>query len=217
MDFLADQLPTLLGGLRTSAWLALISIVLGLPCGLLLGLLATSSIAAVRWATLVVVEVFRGIPMLLLVYFVYFGLPGVGLSLAAETALVVSLVVSAAAYTSEIFRAGLLGVARGHREAARSLGLTGFQELRHIVLPQALRAVRLPIISFSVLIFQYTSVGFAIGIPELLSRSYAIGSVTFNYLGVFVLAGALYATVAIAASGLMHLLRRDRAPQVLPF
>lgn len=217
LDVVMDQLPNLLGGLTISARLAGISIVLGLPLGLALGVLATAPSRLVRWSVVVVVETLRGIPLLVLLYFVYFGLPSAGLTFQAEMSLILTLTVSAAAYTSEIFRAGVLDVPRGQREAARSLGLTPWQELRHIVIPQALRSVRLPIIAFSVLIFQYTAAGFAIGIPELLSRSYAVGSVTFDYLGVFLVAGALYASVSILASVLVHALRRDKSQRsVLP-
>lgn len=217
LDMLLDQLPNLVDGLKISLRLALFAIVLGMPLGLFLGLLGTAPSRAVRWATIVFVELLRGIPLLVVVYFIYFGLPGAGLTLAAETSLVAGLAVSAGAYTSEIFRAGVLNVPRGHREAARSLGLTPAQELRHIVVPQALTAVRLPIIAFSVLVFQYTAVGFAIGVPELLSRSYAVGSITFDYLAIFTLAGLLYASVSIFASSLIHLLGRDKhRPSTLP-
>lgn len=217
IDLIIENLPTLLGGLKISAKIAAISIVVGLPIGLLLALASTAQSRFVRWPTFVVVEVLRGIPMLVLVYLVYFGLPSAGLTFEAEMALILSLCVSAGAYTSEIFRAGLLNVPRGQREASRSLGLTGFQELRYVIVPQALRSVRLPIISFSVLIFQYTAAGFAIGIPELLSRSYAVGSITFDYLGVFLTAGVLYAAVSIIVSALIHALRRDKSQaQILP-
>lgn len=217
IDVITDNFSLLLGGLWISARIAAISIVLALPLGLIVALLASAKSRWISWPTFVLVELFRGVPLLVLVYLVYFGLPSSGLTFEAEMALIISLVISGAAYTSEIFRSGLLNVPRGQREASRSLGLTGLQELRYIVVPQALRAVRIPIISFAVLIFQYTATGFAIGIPELLSRSYAVGSVTFDYLTVFILAGAMFAAVSIIASVLVHALRRDKSqPQMLP-
>jgi polar amino acid transport system permease protein len=211
------DITTMLGGLWTSVWVAAISTAVGLPLGVVLGLLGATASRWVRLLVMVVVELLRGLPMLIVVYFIYFGLPSVGIVLDNAPALILGLTVSAAAYTSEIFRVGILDVPRGHSEAARSLGLTGLQEIRHVVLPQALPAVRIPIIAFSVLIFQYTSVGFAIGLPELLSRSYAIGSVSFDYLTVFLVAGAMYAFVSILASVTIRLLRRNGSgPTVLP-
>lgn len=217
LSSLFDQLPNLLQGLVISLRVTAFSLVLGLPLGLVLGLLGTAPARLVRWATIAVVETLRGLPLLVLVYVIYFGLPSAGLTLQGEVALTAGITVSTGAYTSEIFRAGVLNVARGHREAARSLGLTPYQELRHIVLPQALGAVRIPVIAFSVLVFQGTAVGFAIGIPELLSRSYAIGSVTFDYLGVFTVAGLIYALVSILASVAVSTLSRGpRQPRTLP-
>lgn len=213
----SDDLMTLLGGLKLSAWYALLSILIGLPLGFVLGLLGTAPSRTVRYATLTVVELLRGLPLLVVVYLIYFGLPSVDIVLDAGPALVLGLSVSAAAYTSEIFRVGILDVPRGQREASRSLGLTGWHELRYVVVPQALRTVKLPVISFAVLIFQYTSIGFAIGVPELLARAYGIGAVTFDYLTVFLVAGAFYAAVSITASALIHVLRRDKSgPAVLP-
>ncbi|MTB89009.1 ABC transporter permease subunit [Aeromicrobium sp. zg-629] len=212
-----DDLMILLGGLKLSAWYAVLSIATGLPLGLVLGLLGTAPSRLVRWTTLAVVELLRGLPLLVVVYLIYFGLPSIDVVLDAGPALVTGLAISAAAYTSEIFRVGILDVPNGQREAARSLGLTGWHELRHVVLPQALSIVRLPVISFAVLIFQYTAIGFAIGLPELLARSYGIGSVTFDYLTVFLVAGGFYAAVSIVASALIHVLRRDKSgPAVLP-
>jgi len=134
---------------------------------------------------------------------VYFGLPSAGLVLSSFAAAVVGIGVNTGAYTSEIFRAGLLSVPRGHIEAAQSLGLNMRDEARFIVVPQAVRAVIPPLMSYSVIVFQATSLGYAIALPELLNRAYQIGSVTFQYLSIFALVGLLYALIAVVVSRLV--------------
>jgi polar amino acid transport system permease protein len=197
-------LPDLLGGLLVSLQLTCTALIIGLPLGLLLGIASTSQIRSLRWTVIVIVDLFRGMPLLVVLYLIYFGLPSAGLTFSAWIAAVIALSINTGAYTSEIFRAGVLSVPRGHIEAGKSLGLTDGQTTRRIVLPQALKTVTPPIVSNSILVFHGTSLASVIAVSELTSRAFNIGSVTFEYLSVLVLAGALYATVSIAVSRLVH-------------
>jgi polar amino acid transport system permease protein len=198
-----EWLPQLLEGLRTSLLVTALSLLFGLPLGLLLAFGTVSAQRAVRWATLAIVELGRGVPLLVLLYLVYFGFPSSGLLLEAFAAAVLAISFNTAAYTSEIFRAGLLSVPSGHLEAARSLGLTGFDEARYVVLPQAVRNVVPPLMSYGIIVFQATSLGYAISLPEMLNRAYEIGSVTFQYMSVLLLAGVVYAVISIVVSRLV--------------
>jgi polar amino acid transport system permease protein len=202
-DQWSTWLPQLWDGLQVSLLVTAASLALGLPFGLLLAFGVVSPIKAIRLPVIVLVELGRGIPLLVVLYLLYFGLPQYGLTLSSFAAAVAGIAMNTGAYTSEIFRAGLLSVPRGHIEAAQSLGLSLGDEARYIVLPQAIRAVIPPLMSYSVIVFQATSLGFAIALPELLNQAYAIGSVTFNFIGVFVLAGLLYAAIAIVVSRLV--------------
>ncbi|GAA2074361.1 amino acid ABC transporter permease [Aeromicrobium tamlense] len=196
--------PELLDGLQISLTVALASIVLGLVLGTLVALASVSGHRPVRWLSVALVEVLRGVPALVLIYLVYFGLPGVGLTLEAWTAAVLAIGVNTAAYMGEIIRAGLLHLPPGQSEAAQSLGLTRLQELRAVVLPQALRTVFPSLVSYSVIVFQATSLCYLIGVRELLSVGFSIGSVTFEYLSVLTLVGLIYVVVSIAGSRLAH-------------
>ena len=164
-----NWLPDLLDGLKTSVIIAALSLVIGLPGGLLFGLGMVARSTPVRLGCIALVEIGRGIPLLVLLYLLYFGLPGAGVVLSSNTAAVLGIGASAAAYTSEIFRAGILNVPRGHVEAAQSLGLGMLDEARYVVIPQALRAVTPAVMSYAIIIFQATSLGYAIGLPELLN------------------------------------------------
>lgn len=197
-------------GLFESVKLTLGVVIVGLPLGLALAVAISSGPRPLRWLAIAVVEVARGIPALVVLYLVYFGLPQVQLTLEAFVAASIALGFTMAGYTAEIFRAGITAVPAGQREAARAVGLHRRHELLHVVLPQAVRIVVPPILGYVVLFFQATSLAFAIAIPELLSRAYTIGSTTFQYLNVLVLAALLYAAVAIPTSQFIDFLERRR-------
>lgn len=203
-EILSTWMPQLVNGLGVSLAVTAFSLLAGLPLGLLLAFGMLSKVKLVSYLTVAVVEFGRGVPVLVLLYLVYFGLPGVGIVWSSFLTAVVVISFSTGAYTSEIFRAGILSVPRGHIEAAHALGLTGRDTSRFVVLPQAIRSVLGPIVSYSIIIFQATSLGYAISLPELLNRAYQIGSTTFQFLTVFAIAGALYALISILMSRLVE-------------
>ncbi|MEI9425765.1 amino acid ABC transporter permease [Mesorhizobium sp. Cs1299R1N1] len=193
-------LPSLLSGLGISLLVALLSLSVGIPLGLGLALLVQSAWWPARWFALFIVEIGRGAPALVILQFVYFGLPTAGLTLGAVTSAVIALAWNTGAYTSEIIRAGLEAVPAGQKEAAITINLSRIDTLRFIILPQAFRVVAPPLLGFSILIFQATSLCFTISVPELVSRAYEIGSNTFQYFPVLMMAGILYAVICIPAS-----------------
>ncbi|MCW2500317.1 MAG: amino acid transporter [Frankiales bacterium] len=198
-NFLPDFLP----GLWVTVKLTVSSLCVGLPLGVLLATGTTARGRAVRWVALTLVELGRGAPGLIVLYLVYYGLPQVGLTLENFLAATVALGISTGAYTSEIIRAGLNAVPRGQREAARALGLSPFKELRLVVLPQALRIVIPPLVGFAIVLYQGTSLAFAISTPELLSRAYNAASISFQYTAALTLAGVMYAVLSLTAVALL--------------
>ena len=205
MNILNDwpsYLPGLLAGLGISVQVALLSLLIGLPGGLLLAIGASSKKKLVRVLIIGIVEVGRGTPALVVLQIFYFGLPASGLTLSSMWASVVALAATTAAYTSEILRGGLQAVPQGEVEAAGALGMSRRDTLRFIVIPQGFRVAIPSLIGFAILIFQATSLAYTVALPELLSQAYSIGSTTFNYLSVLVLAGLMYAAITIPASWL---------------
>src|SRR5271155_1223358 len=191
------MLPTLARGLLTSVELTVVSLAIGLPLGLLLALGVSAHGRTLRWPTLGFVELGRGTPMLVVLELIYFGLPQVKLSLPAFTSAVAAIAVITGAYTSEMIRAGLEAVPQGQRETAQAIGLNRIDQLRYVIIPQGIRIATPPLLSFSILIFQGTSLAFAIAVPELISKAYDVGADTFLYLQVFTLAALLYASISI--------------------
>ncbi|MQB40715.1 amino acid ABC transporter permease [Rhizobium sp. ICMP 5592] len=199
-DEIVSWMPELLGGLSISLQVTVLSLLLGIPFGLLLALGVLARSRALRAASLILVEVGRGAPALVLLQFIYFGLPSVGLTIESFAAAVIALAWNTGAYTSEIIRASLQSIAHGQREAAEALGLNRADELRFVLLPQGLRVALPALLGFSILIFQGTSLCFTIALPELVSRAYEIGSTTFRYFPALLCAGALYACISIPAA-----------------
>lgn len=196
----SEFFPAFLPGLWVTVQLTVAALVLGLPLGVVLAVAISARQRWLKVATLLVVEFGRGTPGLIVLYLVYYGLPQAGLTLGNFVAATVALAFTTSAYTSEIFRAGLLAVPHGQREASQALSLTPWQELRLVLLPQALRIVIPPLIGFTIILYQGTSLAFAISTPELLSRAYNAASITFQFTSALTLAGCMYAVISLAAT-----------------
>jgi polar amino acid transport system permease protein len=208
LDFWAEWLPTLLDGLSISVKLTGACLLLGIPLGLLLALGMQSKSAGLRLLAIVVIESGRGAPVLIMLQFAYFGLPTAGISLSSFGAATLALAWNTGAYTSEIIRAGLEAVPRGQREAAAAIGLTRWDELRHIILPQSLRVSVPALLGFAIAVLQTSSLCFSIALPELVSQAYVVGSNTFQYLPILLLAALLYAAICLPATVVVSALER---------
>lgn len=203
-----DWIPRLLDGLVVSLEVTGLSLALGFVLGLTFAVLSSAPSRLVRWPTVLVVEVGRGMPALVMLQLVYFGLPGVGVTFNTFPATVIALTLTTAAYTSEIIRAGLRAVPLGELEAANALGLSTADSMRFVVIPQGLRIALPTLMGFAILIFQASALAFSLGLPELLSQAYSIGAATFRYFDILVLAGLLYLVITIPASWLVDRLEQ---------
>lgn len=203
----ASFLPNFLGGLAVTLELTGASLLVGLTLGVILAILASSMMRPVRWATIALIEIGRGTPGLIMLYLVYYGLPQLHLTLGNFIAATVGLGITTGAYTSEIFRAGINAVPDGQREASRALGLSAGKELRLVVLPQAIKLVMPPVVGFSILLYQGTSLAFAISTPELLSRAYNDATISYQFTAALTLAGVMYAIISLVAVALLRVRR----------
>ncbi|WP_331767327.1 amino acid ABC transporter permease [Embleya sp. NBC_00896] len=158
----------LLEGLWATIRAAAVATALSVLGGIVLALGRLSRRRRLRWPATVYIEVMRTVPVLLLVYLVLFGLPHYGVDLPLFWKLVVPLSLSSAAVFAEIFRAGILSLDRGQREAGLAVGLTDTQAMRLIVLPQAVRRLLPSLVSQSVGLLKDTSLGFIVSYSELL-------------------------------------------------
>ena len=184
-------LPLLLMGLRQTALICLMVIPLGLAGGLAFALLSRSSLRAVRSAAVVGIDFFRAVPPLVLLIFVYSGLPFAGLRPSPFTAVAIAFFLNTSSYYGEIYRAGIESIGLGQWDAARSTGLTVSQTLAYVVLPQAVRNVLPDLVSNTVEVVKLTSIASVVALPELLYSADMARSVTFNS-SPLVLAAAIY-------------------------
>jgi polar amino acid transport system permease protein len=172
--------PILLQGLLMTAGLSLLVVPLGAIGGAVLAVLSTVRNPWVRWPLMAWVDFFRAFPPLVLLIFLYAGLPFAGLELGAFGCVAIGFFLNTGAYYGEILRAGIESVPGGQSEAARSTGLTRVQTMTWVVLPQAVRNVLPDLVSNTLEVVKLTSIASVVALPELLYQARQAQSVTYN-------------------------------------
>ena len=199
-------------GLLLSLWLAFISILIGAVIGLVLAIWYVSAGRVARTLISAYVEFIRNVPLLLLVYLVFYGLPtAVNISYSAPVSFVVTLSLYAGAYLVEVFRSGLDAVPKGLLDAGKAMGLTPWQRLLHVRLPTMTR-ITLPALSNTFIsLFKDTSIASVIAVPELTYGAQWINNKTFRIVEVYAVTTVLYVVTGyLILFGLRLLERRFR-------
>jgi len=192
----------LVGGLGNTLKAAAAGVVLSIIVGTLLALARVSRRRPVRWLAATYIEIFRGIPLILLILFTGLGLPKYGVDLPIYWYLVIALVAYNGAVFGEIFRAGIESLDRGQSEASYAVGLTYRQTMGHVIVPQAARRMIPAIVSQSVTLLKDTSLGFVIVFEELLRRGRQTGEFFRNPLQALVVVALMYIVVNFSLSQL---------------
>jgi len=191
LAIMEQALPLILAGLKQTIIICLIVIPLGLIGGLAVALISLSRWRTARWAIIGWIDFFRSIPPLVLLIFVYAGLPFAGLRLSPIVAVAIAFFLNTSSYYGEIYRAGIESVGRGQWDVARSTGLRAYQTLAYVILPQAVRNVLPDLVSNTVEVVKLTSIASVVALPELLYSADMARAVTFNSSPI-VLAAAIY-------------------------
>ena len=207
-----QTLPLLLSGLSTTVLLGLASIVLGLAGGLALALMRLYGRPILRLPAVAFIDVFRAIPLLVLLVVVYYALPFLGLRLSPFAAATTSLSLVAAAYSAEIFRAGIEAVPKGQFEAARALGLKPWIVMARVVLPQAVRIVVPPLTSNSINVLKDTALASVVAMPDLLKQATQAQALSANPTPLIAAAG-IYLLMLLPLVRLVGLLESRWAAQ----
>ena len=198
--FLADAtefLPILLQGLWLTVLVTLGSLVLSTVLGMLWALMRVSGIAAAARPAAAVVNVIRGIPIIVQLFFIYFVLPDYGIALSALQAAIVGLGIAYSAYQAENFRAGIEAIGPGQREAAASMGMSWWLIMRLVVLPQAVRVVLPSYGNVLVMLLKDSSQASTITVAELTLKGKLIASASFKNTSVFTLVALLYLVMSL--------------------
>ena len=202
-----------LGGLALTVVLASLALVLSLPLGLLLGLARISPWRLLRWPVACLIQLVRGMPLLLVIFWAYFFLPSLtGHESGQFGTMLAALVVFDAIYLAEIVRAGVQAVPTGQFEAARSLGLGYVSTMRSIILPQALRHMLPSLVNQFVSTIKETSLGYIIGLSEVsFIASQINGLVLTKPVQVYFLLGLTYFILCFSLSRAAFLIERRQA------
>jgi len=188
-------------------------IAIGIALGVLLSLGRVYGHRIVRVLCAIYIQFFRGTPLLVQLSIVYFGLPTWGIRLSQFTSAVLALGLNTAAYQAEYFRGAIQAIRGGQMLAARSLGMSAPQAIRHVILPQAFRLVIPAWSNELILMIKYSSIVFSIALYDLMGVGKKIASREFRYFEVFLVVALFYlALVFIVSQALRALERRVRIP-----
>lgn len=169
----------------------IIAIILGFGIGLILALLRLSPIKPLTWLSKIFVDIIRGTPILVQLFFIYYGLNSLSfISLDRESAGIFTVAVNAGAYYSEIIRAGIQSLDKGQNEAARSLGLTSGQSMRYVILPQSFRRMLPAFTNQAIISLKDTSLLSVIGIADLTQKGQVQIAATFKAFEIWIAVGA---------------------------
>lgn len=197
----------LLLGLKITLTISLAGLCLALVFGIITAVFRLSRSFVARGLAVVYVETSRNTPLLIQIFFIYFVL-GPALGLERLPAAILALSLFEGAYAAEIFRAGILSVAEGQREAARSLGLTTFATYRHIIIPQAIRTVLPPLTSQAISLIKDSALVSTIAIYDLTMQAQAIIAESYLTFEIWFTVAAMYFTITLILSLVVGILEK---------
>ena len=192
MNLFAGLFPLLLQGIWVTLLLGVVSFVLGSVLGGLIALARISRWRALRAVAIAYVSVFRGTPLLIQILVIYFGLPQIGIQFEPIPSAILALTLFSAAYLSENFRGGIVGVDKGQWEAGFSMGMPYWRVFRRLIVPQALRIATPAVGGRFIALMKDTSLASVVTVVELTRVAESVGTATFRYMEAFLAAGLMY-------------------------
>lgn len=209
MEVAKTAFPFFLEGLQITLYIFIIAVIVGFIIGLIVALMRLSPLKILNGIAIVYIDVIRGTPFIVQLFFIYFGLNSLEwLSMDRMYAGILTVAINAGAYFAEIIRAGIQSIDKGQTEAARSLGMTGRQTMTQIVLPQAFRRMLPTITNQSIISLKDTSLLSIIGIADLTQQGQVQQATTFEPFIVWTVVGLMYFVVIYLLSLLAKFLER---------
>ena len=209
VKLLAKYYPVYLSGLWGTLWISAVTVLLGLVLGMLVALMRMSRSKLLNAVSGVYIEVLRGTPILLQLYFFWIGLPKlVPFELSDTQCIVVALAVNASAFISEIIRAGIAAVDKGQWEAERSIGLSETHVMTHVILPQAVKNILPALCNEFISTVKGTSLASVFFVGELMTSFKTVQSATFLALQSLTIVGVIYFILNFVLSRLLKILER---------
>ena len=208
-DLVVNSFPLLLVGAGVTIKITALSVALGVVIGLFVGIARISRIKILRVLAAIYVDFFRGTPLLVQIFLVYFALPVItGQRVDPFVAAIVSCGINSGAYVAEIFRAGIQSIDKGQMEAGRSLGMTWVQTMRYIIVPQAFKRVIPPLGNEFIALLKDSSLVSVIGFEELTRRGQLIIAKTYGSLEIWISVAVIYLAMTLTISRFVAYLER---------
>lgn len=192
-----EFLPILMSGVALTIVVTIGSLLLSTVLGLIWAMMRVSGIKALSMLSASLINVIRGIPIIVLLFYLYFVMPDLGVTLSALQAAILGLGIAYSAYQAENFRAGIEAIDKGQIEAAQSIGMGWWLTMRRVVLPQAVRIVLPPYGNVMIMMLKDSSQASTITVAELALQGKLIASSTFKNTSVFTLVALMYLTMSI--------------------
>lgn len=216
IQILSNYGDLLLRAMGQTLLLALCGLLFGTLLGMVFGILSVVKNKVCNVIATIFVDVVRGVPMIVLAFFVFFGVPyclnnmmGFSATLTALQAGTICLALNCGAYMAEIIRAGIQSVDKGQMEAARSLGLPYWRAMQRVILPQAIRTMVPSIINQFIITLKDTSILSVIGFPELVNTAKNVVAITFKSFQVWTIVGIMYLIIILILSKAAKRLERS--------
>ena len=207
-----DEIPYIVNGVFLTLSYAFLSVIFGFCGGTILALIRLSGVRCLVWFARFYLSIFRGTPLLLQLWIIYFALPQIiGTSIPAFVAGLLAFSLNSTAYVSEIIRAGIQSVPKGQVEIAKVLGCSRLQIMKDIVLPQAFRNVLPSLINEIVDLLKESALVSTIGEADLLRRANVVASEHFLYLEPLLVAGACYYVLVLILTSVAKIIERKLA------
>ena len=208
-DLVVNSFPLLLVGAGVTIKITALSVALGVVIGLFVGIARISRIKILRVLAAIYVDFFRGTPLLVQIFLVYFALPVItGQRVDPFVAAIGSCGINSGAYVAEIFRAGIQSIDKGQMEAGRSLGMTWVHTMRYIIVPQAFKRVIPPLGNEFIALLKDSSLVSVIGFEELTRRGQLIIAKTYGSLEIWISVAVIYLAMTLTISRFVAYLER---------
>jgi len=203
-----DSLPYVLSGIGYTLLIALVSMVIGLIIGFFIALARTSRFAILHWPARLYISFMRGVPILVILFLLYFGFPVIGIEFSAIQAALIGFSLNSAAYMAEILRSALSSVDIGQWESSKSLGLTYWQSMKRIILPQSVRIAIPPLSNVLMDLIKASSLSAMITVPEIFQKARIVGAREYDLLTLLILVALIYWAICSAMTVLQNYLEK---------
>ena len=208
-EIIWKSLPFLWEGMKVTLMLTFFAIVGGIFLGTLIALIRLAKIPVLSWVAAAYVNFFRSLPLILVIFWLYFLVPLIlGRPVGGFQSVLVAFILFETAYYSEIIRAGISSVRNGQIAAGRSLGMTNFQTMRFVVLPQAFRAMTPVLLTQAIILFQDTSLVYVVGLKDFLVSAELIANRDQRLVEMFVFVAIVYFIICFTGSQIARILQK---------